>query len=94
MSGAHVLHDLLALVLFTGLVVAGFLLAAALRRTPGLAHLARPVRRVAVGTLVLLVWFGSGAYGGNGGLVQRALVLTAYGPPLLVAHVTTRRPPA
>jgi hypothetical protein len=49
---------------------------------------------VAVGTLGLFGWFGSGAYGSNGGLVQRALVLTAYGLPLLVAHVTTRRPPA
>lgn len=40
-SGAHLLHNLIALPLFTMLVVAGFLLAFAMCRTPRMRHLWR-----------------------------------------------------
>jgi len=32
-----------------------------------------------------MVWFGSDAYGDNGGLVQRALIVVACGWPALLA---------
>jgi len=37
------------------------------------------------------VWFGSGAYGDNGGLVQRAFLLAAFGLPIVVALRASRR---
>lgn len=89
-SGAHVVHDLAALPLFLALVVAGFLLASALRRDRGWHHLARPALAAAVVGAALFVWFGSSAYGVDGGLVQRALVAVAYGLPVVVALRTTR----
>ncbi|WP_028645814.1 DUF998 domain-containing protein [Nocardioides sp. URHA0020] len=89
-SGGHVVHNLASLVLFVALVVGLFLLAAGLRRTPGLGHLARPTRAAAVAALVLMVWFGSGAYGDEGGIVQRALVLVAVGWPVFLAGRVNR----
>lgn len=89
-SSAHVLHNLSALVLFTFLVVAGFLFAAALRRSDGWRTLARPTRLVAFLTLVLMLWFGSAAFGQLGGLVQRALIVLAYGLPVVLALRLTR----
>lgn len=38
----------------------------------------------AITTTIFFVWFGSGAYSDLGGLVQRALVLSAYGLPVIV----------
>ena len=90
MSGGHVVHNLASLVLFLALVVGLFVLAAALRRNPSAANLSWPSRIAAFASLVLMVWFGSGAYGDNGGLVQRALVLVAVGWPVYLATRTSR----
>ena len=38
----------------------------------------------AISTLIFFVWFGSGSYSDLGGLVQRVLVLSAYGLPVVV----------
>ena len=84
-SGEHVLHNLVGLVLFAALVIALFFLAAGLRRATGRATLARTTQVVAVAALGLMVWFGSDAYGDNGGLVQRALIVVACGWPALLA---------
>jgi hypothetical membrane protein len=91
-SGGHVVHNLASLVLFVALVIGLFVLAAALRRNPSAAYLSRSTRIAAFASLVLMVWFGSGAYGDNGGLVQRALVLVAVGWPVYLAARLTRRP--
>jgi hypothetical membrane protein len=90
-SDSHVVHNLVSLVLFVMLVVGGFLLAAGLHRSAAHRHLARRVRLAAVGSLVSMVWFGSGAYGHNGGLVEIVLVLLAYGTPVYVAARVTGR---
>jgi hypothetical protein len=90
-AGSHVLHNLASLVVFTLLVAAGFVLAAAVRRTPQLRHLSGRARVAAFASLVLMVWFGSGAYGDNGGLVQRAFLLAAFGLPIVVALRASRR---
>lgn len=92
-SGAHVLHNLIALPLFLMLVVAAFLLALVARRTTRLHFLGRPALIGACLTLLFFVWFGSGAYGSLGGLVQRALVLLGYGLPLVVALAATSGAP-
>ena len=89
-SSAHVVHNLVALLAFLLLVVAGFLLASALRRDTQLRSWSRPVRLAATGSLALMVWFGSGAYGDIGGVVQRAFVLLGYGLPVLVALLRAR----
>jgi hypothetical protein len=91
-SGAHVVHNLASLVLFVALVIGLFLLASGLRRTPSLRHLAAPTRWAAIAALVLMVWFGSGAYGDNGGLVQRALLVVAVGWPVYLAVAVGRAP--
>jgi hypothetical membrane protein len=79
-SGAHVAHDLVALVLFVLLAAVAYVLARRLR--------SRWVLWAAVAETLLVVWFGSGAYGEYGGLVQRALVLLAFGLP---AYAAARR---
>lgn len=84
-SGEHVLHDLTGLVLFAALVIGLFFLASGLRRTAGAGTTAAATQGVAVAALSLMVWFGSDAYGDNGGLVQRALVALACGWPALLA---------
>jgi hypothetical membrane protein len=88
---AHVVHNLASLVVFVLLVAGGFVLASALRRTPQLRHLAGRARVAAIASLVLMVWFGSGVYGPNGGLVQRAFLAFAFGLPVLVAIRASRR---
>jgi hypothetical protein len=40
---------------------------------------------VAFTSLGLVVWFGSGAFGDNGGFVQRAFMASAFGLPVAVA---------
>ncbi len=89
-SGAHVAHNMMALPMFASLAAAGILIASTLKRDPRWQHLSRQVRLAAVAGLTVLVWFGSGAYGDNGGLVQRLLVLLAYGIPVAVAIRITR----
>jgi hypothetical membrane protein len=84
-SGHHVAHELIGLVMFVALVVGLFLLAAGLRRTAGQRTLAVPTRVAAVTALGLMVWLGSEQYGDNGGLVQRAFVAVACGWPVLLA---------
>jgi hypothetical membrane protein len=86
-SGAHVTHNLVSLVLFVLLVAAGFLLAAGLKRSVAHRHLSLRVRIAATATLAFMVWFGSGFYGTNGGLVESAFILLAFGTP---AYVATR----
>jgi hypothetical membrane protein len=84
-SGEHVLHNLVGLILFTALVIGLFFLAAGLRRATSRSSLARVTQIVALAALGFMVWFGSDAYGDNGGLVQRALILLACGWPALLA---------
>jgi hypothetical membrane protein len=74
-SGAHVLHDLSAMLLFVMLVAAGFLAALALTRDERLRSLARATLVGAALSLVFMVWFGSGAYGELGGVVQLPVTL-------------------
>jgi hypothetical protein len=90
-TGSHVLHNLIALPLFVFLVVAGFLLVGAVGRSASTGVGRLPILLVATGSLGCLVWFGSGAYGSNGGLVQRALVILAYGLPVVAALTAGRR---
>ena len=87
---SHVVHNLVSLMVFVLLVASGFVLASALRRTPRLAHLARRVRVAAIASLALMIWFGSAAYGDNGGLVQRAFLTVAFGLPVLIALRASR----
>ena len=89
-SGAHVVHNLVSLLLFLCLVVGGFFLASGLRRDPRWAHLAGRTRIAATASLLLMVWFGSAAYGDNGGLVQRAFLLLAFGIPVAIALEVSR----
>jgi hypothetical membrane protein len=90
-TGAHVTHNLVSLVLFVLLVAAGFFLAVGVKRNPSHRHLSLPTRLTAFATLVFMVWFGSGAYGTNGGLVESAFILLAFGmPACLAARVASR----
>lgn len=91
-SGSHVLHNLIAIPLFLFLTIAAFLLAAALRRTPALRGYARVGWLIAVAGLLLMVAFGADVAGDLGGLVQRVLVLLAYGWPVLLVARLTRTP--
>ena len=84
-SGHHVLHELVSGLSFLLLVGIAFLLARALRATPGGARLATPVRVAAGASAILLIVFVAGLAGSAGGLVQRAFVALAFGIPLTVA---------
>jgi len=65
-SGHHVAHELIGLVMFVALVVGLFLLASGLRRTAGQRTFAVPTRIAAVTAVGLLVWLGTEHYGDNG----------------------------
>ena len=80
------IHNLVSIPIFLFLIVATFFLAAGLRRWGRDAGLARATLLAGFAGLVLAVWFGSGAYGSNGGLVECALVLVTFGWPALVAN--------
>lgn len=90
-AGSHVVHNLVSLFLFVLLVAGGFVLASGLRRNPAFAHLARPTRIAASASLVFMIWFGSQAYGDNGGIVQRVFLLLAFGIPVALALKVTKR---
>ncbi|WP_028047587.1 DUF998 domain-containing protein [Cellulomonas sp. URHE0023] len=85
-SSQHVIHNLVSIPIFLFLIVAAFFLAAGLRRWGRDTALARATVLAGVAGLVLAVWFGSEAYGSNGGLVECALVLVTFGWPALVAN--------
>ena len=93
-SSSHWIHNLVSLVLFVFLVVASFLWTAGLKRSTGSKSLARVSLLVAIATAVFFVWFGSGAYGTFGGLVERVLVWLAFGWPAYLAVRVTRSAPA
>jgi hypothetical membrane protein len=90
-SAQHVIHNLVSLPLFLLLIVAAFFLAAGLRRWGRDPRLARATVLAGCASLVFAVWFGSGAYGSNGGLVESALVLVAFGWPAVVANRVLNR---
>jgi hypothetical protein len=85
-SGAHVTHNLISLVLFVLLVAGGFFLSTGLKRNAAYRHLSRGARVAAFATLGFMVWFGSGAYGTNGGVVESAFILLAFGTPAYLAN--------
>ena len=90
-AGSHVVHNLVSLVLFVLLVAGGFFLAAGLKRNAAHRHLARGTRIAAFAALGFMVWFGSAAYGSNGGLVESVFILLAFGTPACVATLVTAR---
>ena len=92
-SGAHVTHNLVSLALFVLLVAGGFFLSAGLKRNMAYRHMSRRVRVAAFAALGFMVWFGSGAYGTNGGLVESAFILLAFGTPAYVATRVAAREP-
>lgn len=83
-SSHHVVHNLVSLVLFLVLIVGTFLLASGVRRS-GQPGLGRRTRFAATASLVLLLWFVSGAFGSNGGLVECAFIAVVFGTPVLLA---------
>ncbi len=89
-SSSHWIHNVVSLVLFVFLVVASFFWTAGLKRSTGSKSLARVSLLVAMATAVFFVWFGSGAYGTFGGLVERVLVWLAFGWPAYLAIRVTR----
>ena len=84
-SGEHVLHNLVGLVLFAALVIALFFLAAGLRRATGRATLARTTQVVAVAGARLDGVVRIRTLRQTGRLVQRALIVVACGWPALLA---------
>ena len=84
-SGHHMVHELVSGVTFLLLVGIGFLLARALRATPGAARLRTRIRMGAVASAIALIVFVTGAAGPVGGIVQRVFVALAFGLPILVA---------
>ena len=89
-SGHHVLHELVSGVSFLLLVVVAFLLARALRATPGAARLATPARVAGATCATLLVVIVAGLAGPAGGVAEWAFVTLAFGLPLTVAALLER----
>lgn len=89
-SSDHVLHNLVALPLFLFLVIAGFLLVGAVGRNAALRPRRGWVLVGASSTLVFVVWFGSGSYADLGGLVERIMVLLAFGLPVVIGWAASR----
>ena len=86
-------HQYSALLLFVLLTVSIFVLGRAVRRVPGLGHLAWPVRLAGIwGVLCIAeLMVDPPALNGVAGLVQRAFYLVIYLTPVLVAGLPARR---
>jgi hypothetical membrane protein len=85
-------HQYVSMAMFLGLIVAMFLLARALRRDPGRAHLAAPTRFVAIYCLLTVVAVFIAEIGNTYyGLFQRAFILLVFGWPVVVAVSASRR---
>jgi hypothetical membrane protein len=78
-SGQHVLHNLVSLLSHVLLVIAYLVLSRALRRSSGLARLARPTLVISLATLAFIVGLVITDFGQVGGIVQRVVVVVAYG---------------
>jgi hypothetical membrane protein len=83
-------HQYVGLAGFLVLLVALFVLARAVRRTPGLTYLAVPSRIVAFLCLAVLVPMFIFGFEGYQGLVQRPTYALMFGWPLLVAGLRAR----
>ncbi|OHV35660.1 MULTISPECIES: DUF998 domain-containing protein [Pseudofrankia] len=85
-------HQYVSMALFLGLIVALFLLARALRRDSGRAHLAVPTRFVAIYCLLTVAAVFIGEIGNAYyGLFQRVFTLLVFGWPVVVAVSASRR---
>lgn len=89
-SASHWVHNLVSLPIFLLLGVAAYVWGAGLTRSTGSKSLARLSLIVAIATTLSIVWFGSGAYGSFGGVVERVLVLLAFGWPAYLAIKVTQ----
>jgi hypothetical membrane protein len=88
-------HQYVALVLFTGLTVAMFLLARAVRTSAGREYLARPTRLIAIYcVLTIVVVFMAEIGNSYHGLFQRLFAVLTFGWPLLIATTSPRPAPA
>src|SRR4051794_33899813 len=83
-------HQYAGLAAFVVLLVALFVLARAVRKAPGLTHLAVPSRIVAFLCLAVLVPMVIFGFEGYEGLVQRPTYALMFGWPLLVAGLPAR----
>jgi hypothetical protein len=83
-------HQFAGLAGFLALLVALFVLARAVCRTPGLGYLAMPTRIVAFLCLAVLVPMFVFGFEGYHGLVQRPTYALMFGWPLLIAGLRSR----
>jgi hypothetical protein len=84
-------HQYVSLAMFLVLVVAGFALVRAVRRTEGLGYLKVPARVVAYSSLLVTVSAVTVGFGAYAGLVQRPYLALLFGWPILVAGIAPRR---
>jgi hypothetical protein len=83
-------HQYVSLALFLVLVIAGFVLIRATRRTEGFGHLTVPTRIVAYLLLLTTVFAVTVGFGAVAGLVQRPYLALLFGWPLLLAGTAPR----
>jgi hypothetical protein len=85
------IHQYVSLALFLTLVIAGFVLIRAVRRTEGFGFLTVPARIVAWTGLVVTVAAMTVGFAPVNGLVQRPYLALLFGWPLVLAVVAPRR---
>ena len=93
-SGHFWVHQYVSLLLFLLLAIAQFVLARGLRRTPGLAHLARWSRLAGVVSVLGIagLMVDPPALDPYAGLFQRLFILVLFGWPLVAAAAPARTP--
>jgi hypothetical membrane protein len=89
-SGQHVLHNLLSLLSHLLLAGAYLVLARPLRKSAGLARLSRPTLAIGLGLVAFIVCLLIAGFGPLGGVVQRVVVVIAYGWSVRLALAPAR----
>jgi hypothetical protein len=84
-------HQYVSLAGFVLLVIAGFVLIRAVRRTEGFGYLKVPARIVAWTNLVVTVAAMTVGFGAINGLIQRPYIALLFGWPILLAGIAPRR---
>ena len=91
LSTAHTLHRLAAVLAITALVAALIMMTVSLRGSSDLEPWAEATTWVTIAAGTLFIWFGSELYGSLGGVVERLVMVLAFGWPVVLSVGLTRR---
>jgi Protein of unknown function (DUF998) len=91
LSMSHTIQRVLAVLVLTALVVALVMITLSLRGRPGFEAIAEAAMWASAATAGMFIWYGSELYGDVAGAIERVVVFLAFGWPVVLSVVLTRR---